>query len=71
MARERGGGQDSNHSEAGGRAMGRSCKGLDARSRIRTCGLLLRRESLYPTEHHNCSLPNPVNYTAHYTKTVQ
>jgi hypothetical protein len=28
----------------------RGCEGPDAPSRIRTCGLLLRRESLYPAE---------------------
>src|SRR5947207_2604601 len=39
-------------SEPGGRAMPqvRGCEGLDAPSRIRTCGLLLRRESLCPAE---------------------
>src|SRR5436190_3050490 len=44
--------QDSNLSEAGCRAVPqvRSCEGRDAPSRIRTCGLLLRRESLYPAE---------------------
>ena len=44
--------QDSNLSEPGGRAVpqGRSWEGPDAPSRIRTCGLLLRRESLYPAE---------------------
>ncbi len=44
--------QDSNLSEPGGRAVsqGRACEGPDAPSRIRTCDLLLRRESLYPAE---------------------
>src|SRR5688500_15361149 len=44
--------QDSNLSEPGGRAVpeSRSWEGRDAPTRIRTWGLLLRRESLYPAE---------------------